>query len=111
MARTGNGDIGLLPALRSLHIGLWQRISGNENWHLNETLESAVKIATRRKDSESLESIQTVVVCGSSWGRLAPHSHEMDRLVSDFTYRTGYVSCLIVPMGDIYTSMPVSVPC
>ena len=92
MARTGNGDIGLLPALRSLHIGLWQRISGNENWHLNETLESAVKIATKRKDSESLESIQTVVVCGSSWGRLAPHSHEMDELVPEVTYRTSDVS-------------------
>ena len=89
-ARTGDGDIGLLPRLHSLHLCL-QPLDPDPR-SLSGDLESAVDIIRRRRNAESLASIEKVVVCGSSWGCLLPASLELDKLVPNITYMEDSVS-------------------
>ena len=89
-ARTGDGDIGLLPRLHSLHLRLQPLDPGPRS--LSGDLESVVNIIERRRNAENLASIERVVVCGSSWGCLLPYSLELDKLVPHITYMEDSVS-------------------
>ena len=82
---TGDGDLSLLPRLHSLHLYLppIDPTPQSLSWALCNT----VDIITRRGNAENLPSIKKVVVCGTSWGRLLPHSLKMDKLVPNITYK------------------------
>ena len=90
LAQAGDGDIGLLPVLKALHINL--RDQEITVFHRPEPLGSAVDIITKRKNSEHLLSIERVAVCAPMWESLAPHNHIMDKLVPNVIYGSSDVS-------------------
>ena len=87
---TGDGDLGLLPKLYSLHLYLPPRDPTPQS--ISGALCNVVDIITKRGKAENLAAIQRVVVCGPSWGCLLPYSLKMDKLVPHITYMDDQVS-------------------
>ena len=90
MARAGNGDLGLLPELRALHIN--PQDQDMTDFRRPEPLGSAIDIITKRKNSEHLRPIERVAVCAPTWEPHALHNHIMEKLVPNVIYRPSDVS-------------------